>query len=341
MTYVAGIDSGGTHTNIRIVTPSGEMDNVELDSALSSSRSVEELEDTADRILTELRSRVGDSDLSAWISSAGYASTTRQIFEDILGTKTHVLNGHLAICNDAATLLMAHEPETVVIIAGTGSVVMARTTKGEVVKRGGDEWVASDYGSAFWLGLSGIRAAYRAFEKVSAETALCHHLIRHYRPFENPKTREQQRAVIADIARSLAGLGTETKRQVAAFAVSVTGEAEKGDAVARGIIAEATEELGGAAAKVYRELAIKQPGRVVQPRFLVTGSVAHHSRVYLDALVASLEKNLSEVRAKLGAPFEVRTSLNGVDEAVTLAQMLAGGAAPSRLDAQHPYSVLA
>jgi len=339
MNYVAGIDSGGTHTNIRILSPAGETDNRELDSSLSSSRTTEELEYTVDRIVTDLRSYAGDNALSVWISAAGYAPSSKQRFEDIVRAKSQVLNGHVGICNDAVTLLLAHDPEVVVIIAGTGSVVMARTTSGEVLMRGGDEWVASDYGSAFWLGLSGIRSAYRAFEKVSADTALCHQLIRHYRPFENPKTREQQRSVISEIARSLAGQGTDTKRQIASFAVSVSQEAEKGDSVAKGIIAEAAEELGGAAAKVYRELAMKESRRVVPPRFLLIGSVAFYSRFYLEAVKASLDKNLSEVRAKIGEPLQVDLQLNGVDEALALAQMLADGVEPSHLDAQHPYSV--
>ena len=46
MTFVVGIDSGGTHSNIRILTPDGEQKTVpEFDKSLSSNRSDAELTD--------------------------------------------------------------------------------------------------------------------------------------------------------------------------------------------------------------------------------------------------------------------------------------------------------
>jgi N-acetylglucosamine kinase-like BadF-type ATPase len=240
--------------------------------------------------------------------------------------------------NDGVGLLLAHESELVAVIAGTGSVAMARNSVGEVITRGGDEWVVADYGSAFWLGLEGIRAAYRALEG-GPDTALLNCLLQHFSPLKDDD--RDARVVVREIARRLASLGTDTKPTIASFAAQVTREAELGDVEAQKIVRRAVDDLAGAAARVYRELAAQVEGRVVAPRFLLIGSVGYRSPFYFEAFRASLAQFLFDVRESLGRSIDLECQLNGLPEALTLAQRLAEDKNIPVLDSEHPFSVQA
>src|ERR1700684_3026118 len=83
MTYIVGVDSGGTHTNIRISAPDLADQNVELDRALGGNRSDRELREVFAELLAMVGSRVRGGDLYMWINAAGYAVSTRLQFEAI------------------------------------------------------------------------------------------------------------------------------------------------------------------------------------------------------------------------------------------------------------------
>jgi N-acetylglucosamine kinase-like BadF-type ATPase len=223
MTYVVGVDSGGTHTNIRVIAPDGTSQRgAELNRSLTSNRTNAELREIFGEILAEIRIRTMMQPVSIWVSSAGYSASTRVRFEELLNScLDDTITGPIGMSNDAVTLLLGHDEETVVVIAGTGSVAMARSPDGEVVTRGGDEWVVADYGSAFWMGLDGLRATYTAIEG-GPDTDLRHSVIEHFRPLEDTGEEMPERAAMRQIARSLASLGTSTKPTIASFAKEVT-----------------------------------------------------------------------------------------------------------------------
>ena len=215
----------------------------------------------------------------------------------------------------------------------------ARTPTGEVIVRGGDEWVAADFGSAFWIGLHGIRTAYSAVEG-GPETALIKSLVDRFSPLNHEESGKTLRSVVKEIARGLAGLGSDTKSVIASFAPHVTRQAELGDDEAQRIVRHSAEELASSAARVYRELASMAEGRVVAPRFLINGSVAFRSPYYLEAFTASLDQFLFDVREKSERAIELTHQLNGLDEALEMAKRLASGSTLPILDEEHPYSLV-
>jgi N-acetylglucosamine kinase-like BadF-type ATPase len=231
------------------------------------------------------------------------------------------------LANDAVTTLLAVPDEIVLVIAGTGSVAMARMATGTVIVRGGDEWVVADYGSAFWLGLQGLRAAYEAMEG-GTETALQAAMTKRFQPLGQQPT---QRDAVSSVARKLAALGTDTKPTIASFAPEVTRQAELDDQVAQAIVKSASEELAAAAARVYRELATQASPRAVPPRFLLSGSVAHGSTFYKETFSTALDQFLFHVRESLG---DVTLDLqrNGLAQACDLAARLANGESIPELD---------
>lgn len=310
----------------------------EIHKSLTSNRSNAELQEVCREIFSTIQGyTLGDS-ACVWINAAGYSAPSRHRIEGPLAVAIADLNIRVGISNDGVGLVLAHESELVVVIAGTGSVAMARNPTGQVITRGGDEWVVADYGSAFWLGLNGIRAAYHALEG-GPDTALLNCLIERFSPFRDDDAKRDARIVVREIARTLASLGTDTKPTIASFAPQVTREAELGDDEAQKIVKRAVDELAGAAARVYRELATQAEGRVVAPRFLLSGSLGYGSPFYFEVFRASLDQFLFDVRESTGRQIELRRQLNGLSETLALARCLAEDKNPPMLDDQHPFYI--
>jgi N-acetylglucosamine kinase-like BadF-type ATPase len=339
MTFLVAVDSGGTHTNIRIRAPDEQEHNVELDRALGATRSERELRDVFAEVLAVVSSRTAGGDLCMWINAAGYALSTRPHFEMIVKDLAGEISGQVGVSNDAVGLLLAHEPEKVAVVAGTGSVAMARRTSGEVVVRGGEDWVVTDYGSAFWLGLDGIRSAYRALEG-GTDTALLRCLVEHYSPLDHNAADEDMVVAVSEIARKLAALGSGTKPTIASFARQVTRQAELGDHEAQRIVRGGAEELASASARVYRELAAQVTDRVVAPRFLLRGSVAYRSPFYAEGFRSALAQFLFDVRENVEHEIELDIEPNGLPEAMRLARRLLEAEEVAQLDANHPFSII-
>ena len=129
----------------------------------------------------------------------------------------------------------------VVLIAGTGSVAFGQDPGGQEAKAGGWGYLFGDEGSAFALGLGGVRAALRARDGVGAQTSLVGEI--------------PQRS-----GRSLGDLpllfyeGHIPRSEIAALAPAVTAAAVAGDPIAGALVEEAAEGLAGLAAAVIARL---------------------------------------------------------------------------------------
>ena len=151
----------------------------------------------------------------------------------------------VAVMNDAVGLLLGHDADGVVV-AGTGSSVLVRAIDGSIRQGGGHDWVAADEGSAFWIGLDGIRAVARDFEE-GIETPLRWQFRRSYgRPDQNSADRE------ARTFRDLAVAGPRMKAEIARFAIGVCSAAAQGDARATGIVQTQSDELATTVARAMR-----------------------------------------------------------------------------------------
>ena len=340
MTYLVGVDSGGTHTNVRVKDPDGNQRPIaEIEKSLTSNRSSAELGQVFSELFAAVRAHTLGRRTIMWINAAGYSVPTRARFERLLRVAATEFEGRVGICNDAVGLLLARDAEIVGVIAGTGSVAMARDGRGEVVTRGGDEWVVADYGSAFWIGLNGIRAAYQALEG-GTETSLLTCLVQHYSPLKGDDPDEKLHATISEIARRLASLGTDTKPTIASFAREVTRQAELGDDEAQRIVRIAVDELAAAAARVYREVANRAKPRIVAPSFLLSGSVSYNSRFYHETFRASLSQFLFDVRESTRHEIDLSQQLNGLADALHLADLLRNDEKLPVLLGDYPYSIL-
>ena len=130
------------------------------------------------------------------------------------------------VISDAeAALLGAHDAQPgVLVLAGTGSIVLGRDGAGRLARAGGLGPLIGDEGSAFWLGREWLRRTPQA----------------------------------AAIARAL-GRRPDAPARVAALAPRVLARARRGDRTARAIVATGQAELAALALRVIRELRLRAP----------------------------------------------------------------------------------
>ena len=123
------------------------------------------------------------------------------------------------------------EPRGVVISSGTGSFAYGRGDSGEPAWVGGGGPLLGDEGSAYYLGVRGLRYALHALDGRKPDTGLWEAL--------------QARLGVSGRAELLAkayGPGLQ-RREVASLALVVIERAEAGDTVARQVVEEAAAEL--------------------------------------------------------------------------------------------------
>jgi len=181
---------------------------------------------------------------------------------------------NIVICNDALIALVGGVGHDVgiVAIAGTGSIIFGRNHQGCTKRVGGWGYILGDEGSAYHIAVSGMRAALRAYDGRSEPTTLQERIIEHL----GLSSLENLIEVIYE-----QGWGV---KEIAALAPIVDGAAASGDAVALTIIENAVKELVQATQAVIDE--IFSPTEVVE--VVTTGSVWQSLSLIRDKFQASI-----------------------------------------------------
>lgn len=252
-----GIDSGGTRTNVQVVAAAGDgsvrATNYEVGESLSGALSNRLIGPVLSKIFAPLDSRlesIGATNVPCfvWVSAAGFSPWTRDHYvyglEDMSGTLAHLGVEAVGAANDAVSLLLGSNADGI-IIAGTGSNTLVRAKDGSLYQAGGRDWVASDYGSGFWIGLSAIRQAYRDFE--AGEDSV---LLQRVRDVYGVR-HDDDRGLIAKL-RDLSIGDENMKKEIARVAASVCAAAERGDMGAQNIVKQGAEDLADVTAGSLR-----------------------------------------------------------------------------------------
>ncbi|GEE00719.1 N-acetylglucosamine kinase [Gordonia spumicola] len=188
------------------------------------------------------------------IAAAGFIDGLRPVYRKAaLDVLHHGFGGavvEVSIANDAVALLVGHDADAVVV-AGTGSNVLVRASDGRVVQGGGHDWVAADDGSAFWIGLHGIRQVARDHDDC-VDT-----------PLVRACEAAYSRTDVARTLRDLAVAGPTMKADIAAFARSVAATATDGDPASRAIIDGQAAALAQLVDRTVARAEIARPIRVV------------------------------------------------------------------------------
>jgi N-acetylglucosamine kinase-like BadF-type ATPase len=135
----------------------------------------------------------------------------------------------------------------IVLIAGTGSIVMGRGPDGRALRAGGWGPVLGDEGSAYALVLAGIRAVLEARDGWGERTALAASLL------AGLGLRDWDEVVGA------VSSGRLDRERIAAACPRLFAAAREGDGVAARILADGAGYLGRQAAAVARRLGLGPP----------------------------------------------------------------------------------
>jgi N-acetylglucosamine kinase-like BadF-type ATPase len=137
------------------------------------------------------------------------------------------------VVNDALIALVAGAGNApgIVIIAGTGSIVYGRNAGGEAARAGGWGHIIGDEGSGYWIGREALTAVMRAADGRGPETRLTADILAHFG--------------VDDVSRlpRIVYDREVPRMSVAALGPLVQRTSEEGDAVTRGILERAADEL--------------------------------------------------------------------------------------------------
>lgn len=272
-----GIDGGGTNARIRIV----DGDGAALYQASGGSTNLFSV--PQEEVLATLRALVTDGCRAAGITlsqllggclgSAGLNRPAEQklmhnFFRDLLGDKCPVY-----LCNDGEILLVGglRAYSGYCLIGGTGSLALARSEDGRLIRAGGLGYMLGDEGSACWLGWEAVKRTLRSLEGRDLPTAMLPALLSYF-DISGPED------FVALMHHRF------SKPQVGGAAPLTAGFAEKGDPLAMDLCQRAASELFGLCESVIRRMPL-EGGRMV-----FSGGVLEHNKFIREALLSRLKE---------------------------------------------------
>jgi N-acetylglucosamine kinase-like BadF-type ATPase len=306
--HVLGIDAGGTKTVCLLADERGHV-LAEARAGGANLQAAGEFE--VEKVLHGLMDHaIGDRDIRPDAICLGIAGVDRPsdaaVVQGIMrriGFKSRVL-----VVNDALIALVAgagDEPG-VVIVAGTGSIVYGRDSRGRAARAGGWGYLLGDEGGGFWIGRAALSAVVRQFDGRGPQTILTEMVLADL-SLANP----------TELIHAIYDKGLQ-RRAITRIAAVVQRAAAAGDAVAREILDRAAAELTSAATSEFTRLDMR--GDVF--RIVLAGGIFSG----IPSLVPDLTARLSDVapRARIQrldvepAMGAVRLALAAVAGPVTL-----------------------
>lgn len=280
------LDGGGTHTRLGIAGPnsSGSVPLLfdSMNPASVKRTDAVGLLRSALRKVSEYVATQGDMPVSGVIASAAISRYTIDYWTDLV---TEILQEtrtvfEVVLTNDMDGMVLAPPVSGSggVLVAGTGSGAVIVDPKGKSFRVGGWEYLASDEGSAFWLGRAALVASVRAADGRGAATSIL--------------VRIEQRlgASIVEIARQLAER-PHPRRMVADLARCVTSAwLEDRDQIAQELVTAAIDELVLLVAVATRQIGVPQP------IWALTGGLIIHCDPFAQILKSRLE-DLGSIKA--------------------------------------------
>lgn len=252
MSCFLGVDGGGTKTVAVLLTCDGR----EIARAVSGCSNFHSVGLTAaEAALREAIHQI--------LASAGLATTDvtaiglgmagagrpgdREMVQDMVSRIADFR--HVVVTHDAEAALVGGvgRRHGVVLIAGTGAIAYGINARGETRRADGWGYLVGDEGSAYWIGVEGLRAVARARDGRGPVTALETLLVSHLGLSD---TSALVTLIYAE-ARDSQEWGAP---RVAGLAPLVGHAAQTGDAVAQTILREAGRRLSNTLSAVIRGL---------------------------------------------------------------------------------------
>ena len=274
MAYFVGMDSGGTKTECWL----GDERAVLGRAACGTVKLTRVAEDVAgERLRGLLRevSRTSGVELAeisrTCVGMAGYsiASVREWMKRQVEGA----VAGEVHVCGDEEIALDAafQGGPGILVIGGTGSIVVGRCGDGERFTAGGWGPAIGDEGSGYWIGAEAVKAVFRAMDR-GGKSVLAEAI--------RVAWGGEDLGAIVGVANARPG------PDFAALAPVVVRSAEDGDEVARRVLERAGEALGEQVETVWAKMR-ERGEREIQVAY--TGSVLERIEIVRESMRAKVE----------------------------------------------------
>lgn len=235
-----GIDGGGSRTRGILYHGSKELAQAETGTARVGSVGVVESSERLLNLINELCIHAGITPQDIDAVTIGLAGVwlreeevrSKQLLQ-LFARERKMEFDYLTVTSDAAIALEGafKGSSGIVLIVGTGTIAVGKTTKGDIVRCGGWGVELSDEGSGAWIGREALTAVAHAFDGRGKQTAFADMLV-HLFPSINPN---QPRTFVAAY--------NERVFDYPSVVPMVFQCAEQGDDVCNDIIARAADHL--------------------------------------------------------------------------------------------------
>lgn len=287
--YFLGIDGGGTKTHAVITDSSSRVIGEGFSGAANPLRvGLAEAVSHISQAVSDACAQAGIELSNIGSACAGIAGINHPIhyhtMKDALDEALHVAGLELVTDARAALEGALDGKPGIVVIAGTGSIVIGVNQDGKQARAGGFGPTLSDEGSGYYIAQQALKAVVSSFDGRSPQTTLCD-LICNRLGVASP----------SDLPGVIYNSDAEPV-EIASLAELVDEAAREGDEVARQILTSAGRELGRLAASVIEKLGLHSSAFHIA----CVGSVFRSGEVVLEPL---REAVLSAApRAEIGPP---------------------------------------
>ncbi|WP_171038208.1 N-acetylglucosamine kinase [Aquibacillus sediminis] len=248
MTYVIGVDGGGTKTHAVLADQEGYvLKEVVVGPTNPNSLTDEQLEKTFEQLFTQFREQVPTEFLQvirifAGISGAASVETKAKVYRVIAGLVPSNIEVQVEPDTINALYSGTYGAPGMVQICGTGSVTYGVNANGVHDRVGGWGYLLGDEGSGYDIGKQGLIAALKYYDQRGPKTTLLHLLYDHFQV-------ETGRQLVDKVY-----LATTPKHEIARLSKLVFQASLDGDAVATNIIHCIVREICLSIATLHKKL---------------------------------------------------------------------------------------
>ena len=231
--YIIGIDGGGSKTSAILCTPDGSI--VSEVQAGPSNLQILGLEKTADLVLDLIDqcchsmgctySQIG---VVAGLAGAGRVDDRTQLKELIMKKAQALTRIEIDTAARIALEGALSGGPGIVLIAGTGSIALAKNRKGNIFRAGGWGRIIGDEGSGYAIGRAAFSTIARSIDGVVRPEKI-------FKLFSKQFGLDSQEAILDAVYKN--------NFEIAQAAPIVLAAAEKGDAAAKKILSTCADEL--------------------------------------------------------------------------------------------------
>lgn len=277
MDYVIGIDGGGTKTRATTyLLHTGEsVYSVETGRANFAIQFEESLEQIVLAIEACIKQMGGTQPKRILIGASGAHSP--EICKNAEMKLNVKWSSHITVIDDAtlAHIALLHGKDGLLIIAGTGSIVLGRYN-GKVWRTGGWGYLLGDEGSGYWISIQALKYAMKQLELNKVNDKLTKAILNNINGYS-----------MSDIKRYVY---SSTRHEIARLSKLVNELAEQNCEAAREILNCAGVELAELLMRAISQFSTVLP----KQNIVVSGSLLQKNEIVYQSFFKEVRKNISD-----------------------------------------------